>query len=139
MILGSNQRGNAFAVAEDQERKLISLETFFEHDTGAGVADHASAEHLGGDADRLVFGGGDHYAFACGQAVGFDGDWQMKVAESGADLVEGIADGEVSGRNAMALQKFLGETLAGLKLGGRLRRAEDAPSAAVELVDYAEG
>src|SRR5579859_2477048 len=63
----------------------------------------------------------------------------MKVAERGTDLIDRITDGKVSGRNPVALQKFLGEALARLKLRGGLGRAEDAPSPAVELIHDTEG
>ena len=62
----------------------------------------------------------------------------MKVVQVRAYFVHGIADRVVRGGDAMPLQEFLGETLAGFQLGRRFGGAEGAPAAAGEFVHHSE-
>ena len=55
------------------------------------------------------------------------------------DLVDGVADGEMRRGNVIALQEFLGETLARLQPGRCLARSEDTPAAPGKFVHHSQG
>ena len=111
--------------------------TFFQHDAGACVADHSSAEHFRRNAGGLFFALGDDHALAGGQSVGLDHDRCVKVAQRCAHFIHRVANRVCRGRNVMTLEKFFGEALARLKLRCRAGRSEHWPTPAREFVDYA--
>ena len=55
------------------------------------------------------------------------------------NLVDGIANGKMRGGNVVALQKFLGETLARFQLRSCLARTKDAPAAPSKLIHDPQG
>src|SRR5215469_15048499 len=63
----------------------------------------------------------------------------MEMPESGADVLDGVANGKRGCRDVMPLQKFLGKTLARLELRSGLGGPKHGPSPAPEFVHNAEG
>ena len=79
VVLGGDERDDAFAVTEDEERELIAFEKFFEDDARAGFAYHFAAEHFCGGDGGFIFGFGDDYAFAGCESIGFYDDGNVKM------------------------------------------------------------
>ena len=112
VVLRSDQRSDALAIADNEKRKLFPLQAFFEYNLRARFADHFAAEHFGGHRCGFFFGLGDDDAFSSGQSVCFDHNRRVEVWKRGANLLDGPADHVVRRRYVVALHELLGKALA---------------------------
>src|SRR5712675_1949129 len=116
MVLRGDQRGDAFAIGKDEERKLFPLEKFFQDNAASRSREYSSTQHLFGGVRSFFFSLGDHNAFASGESIGFDDERSLEERQRRLHVVHVEADGIVRRRNIVPLHEFLSEALAALKL-----------------------
>ena len=96
---------------------------------------------FGDPFDRFDGGGAavaDEHAFAAGQAVGFDDDWNIFTIAQKRDRMGGIAENLVFRRGYVGMpQQVFAKDLAAFQLGGRFCGAEDAQLLGLESIDNA--
>jgi hypothetical protein len=128
-------RGATPSVTQYQKRKLVSLQTFFEHYPRARLAHHFARQHLSCSSRSFLLGL-DMTTLARRQAIGFHHHWS---AESRERRFHSQANCKLrSGRlGPLPLHEFLGEALARLECAAAL--VDRTPAAlAREFVDYSE-
>ncbi len=127
------------AVVEAKKADLFAFEEFLDDDLLLGRTQQPAIEQPLRSLDGGGARGADQDAFAGGQPVGFDHDRRMEIFDFLLELGGGGADRVGSGGNLVALQKALGEGLAGFEHGGFAGRSEDAETVLAQSVDDAEG
>ncbi len=85
MVLRGDQRGDAFAIADEQEADLFAFEKLLEKNVlPASPSEPWSMAVAAWAASSLA--GGDDDALARGEAIGLDDDGRAEVGERGLDL-----------------------------------------------------
>ena len=138
VVLRGNKRRDVLAVAKAEEADLVAFKELLDHDLALRLAQQRAREQPLGGLSGDVARGADDDAFARGQPVGFDHDRRMKDFDGFFNFGRGGADGVVGGGNVVALQKALGEALAGFQHGCGARGAEDAQAALLQRIDNAQ-
>ncbi len=138
VVLRRHQRHYALAIAHHQKRQLITLQTFFQHDTRAGFAQHLAAEHVFGGALCFILGLRDDHTFAGGEAVGLHHNRCMEELQRLVDFFLAGADGILRRRDAVPLHELLGEALARFQPGGGARGPEDRPAPLLKFIHHAQ-
>ena len=139
VILARGERQHVRAVAHHDEARLLAFQELLHHHAAARGAIAPLDQHGVEGGVRLLARGGDHHAFAGGEAVGLDDDRRALGGDVRSRVARVVEAAVARGRQTVAHHEALGEVLGGLELRRCARRPKDAQTRVAKRIDDACG